>query len=112
MLVLLTDFGASRIKAAVGDTVAGRIILSKDYPAGTPVFSPNRHCEVPLAEIQNALKRILSDFADFDVGGLMISSEMHGFLIADQKNTSLTDYISWKDERCLNAYGKKITLPI
>ena len=107
MLVLLTDFGASRIKAAVGDTVAGRIILSKDYPAGTPVFSPNRHCEVPLAEIQNALKRILSDFADFDVGGLMISSEMHGFLIADQKNTSLTDYISWKDERCLNAYGKK-----
>ena len=55
MLVLLTDFGASRIKAAVGDTVAGRIILSKDYPEGTPVFSPNRHCEVPLAEIQNSL---------------------------------------------------------
>lgn len=107
MLVLLADFGASRIKAAVGDTAAGRILLSKDYPSGTPVFSENRHCEISLAEIQNTLKRILSDFADFDVEGLFISSEMHGFLVADQKNAPLTNYISWKDERCLTAYEKK-----
>ena len=107
MLVLLTDFGASRIKAAIGDTIAKKILLSKDYPSGTPVFSENRHCEVSLIEIQNTLKRILSDFMEFDINGLFMSSEMHGFLITDQENRPLTNYISWKDERCLTAYKNK-----
>ena len=104
MLVLLADFGASRIKAAIGDTAAGKILASKDYPSGTPVFSQNRHCEVSLTEIQTALTRLLNDFSDFDISGVFISSEMHGFLITDKDNTPLTPYISWKDERCLTTY--------
>lgn len=105
MLVLLTDFGASRIKAAVGDTIAGKIFATKDYPSGTPVFSKNRHCEVSLAEIQDTLSKILADFADFDYGSIFISSEMHGFIVANKDDMPLTPYISWKDERCLTAYG-------
>ena len=104
MLVLLADFGASRIKAAIGDTAAGKILASKDYPSGTPVFSQNQHCEVSLKEIQTALTRLLNDFSDFDISGVFISSEMHGFLVADKDNTPLTPYISWKDERCLTTY--------
>lgn len=104
MLVLLTDFGASRTKAAIGDTAAGKILASRDYPSGTPVFSQNRHCEVSLEEIRNTLKKILDDFTDFAFNAVFISSEMHGFVVADKDGRPLTPYISWKDERCLTPY--------
>ncbi len=104
MKFLLLDFGASRIKAALGQTIAPQIIFSKDYPAGTPQFSDGHHCEIDLTEIANRVKQILADFKDEDIAAIYFSCEMHGFLLANEQHQPLTNYISWKDERCLNPY--------
>lgn len=104
MMRLLIDFGASRVKAAIC-TDQNEITEIKSYSAAEPHFDKNRHCEVKLSEINAIFQKTLDDYASFDYEEIFISSEMHGFIITDKNNRPLSNYISWKDERSLNAFA-------
>lgn len=89
---LLIDFGASRIKAAIFES--GNVSEIKDYPAITPC---------PAETLKQAFINIVTEYSDkHKLSGILTCSEMHGFMLVDEKNTPLSDYISWKDQRCLN----------
>ena len=96
---LLIDFGASHLKAYLSDSKTLNNYLS--IPAVEPVFYSDGRCEVNAVELMSKFKYILRSYEGmFDK--IFLCTEMHGFILMDNNNKSLTDYISWRDERSLN----------
>lgn len=109
MLVLLIDFGASRIKSALCNVDADNVSCFseiRNYTPAAPVYVNNQCFEVDLMEIKKIFLKIVDDYKKYNISGIYICSEMHGFIIADKNNTPITNYISWKDERSGNLLGK------
>jgi len=98
---LLIDFGASRVKAAFFD---GEKVF--DIQSHNPIEAKNtndKKFEIDLIEISKQFKAIVKFYYEkYKIDNVFISSQMHGFALLDIKNNPITDYISWKDERCLN----------
>ena len=95
---LLLDFGASRIKASL--LIGNKISNAGDYPSIKPCNTKNKCFEVPALKIKEKFLEIIEQYykiCAFD--GILICSEMHGFVIADKKNSLKSNYISWKSER-------------
>ena len=98
---LLMDFGASRIK--VGICNENDIFDVKDFSPIVPVYAKDNKFEIDLAELKNQFILIAEKYyKKHRFNNILISSQMHGFAILDINNCPLTNYISWKDERCLN----------
>lgn len=98
---LLVDFGASRIKSAIYKN--GEILNIKSYPSIMPSVIEDKKFEVSVQELKNIFIKIAeSEFVNLKYDAVLICSEMHGFILTDKDNKPLTEYISWKDERCLN----------
>lgn len=103
--VILVDFGASRIKAALVDSDSSRFI---DYfecispSANVAKFQENKF-EIEPEKYWNALENtaglLIKKYPQYKINTLWICSEMHGFLLADESGKPITGYISWKDQR-------------
>ncbi len=108
---LLIDFGATRIKSAILDLENGAIVSLRDWEMfNVAPNSPERYeiptewltcifCDVCNHYYNNAHTRFQSVF---------LCSQMHGFIVADDKNVPQTNYISWRDHRSQvpDAYGQ------
>jgi len=98
---LLIDFGASRVKSAFYD---GEQVF--DVQSHNPIESKNtkdKKFEIDLHKISEQFKEIVKYYySKYEIDNIFISSQMHGFALIDSENNPITDYISWKDERCLN----------
>ena len=95
---LLLDFGASRIKAALSDN--DKITSVRDYPSIEPCDTKNKKYEVSSSEIKNRFLEIIRHYykhCHFE--GILICSEMHGFVVVDKNNHPKSNYVSWKSER-------------
>lgn len=95
MLKLLVDFGASRIKSVVYDTILAKIIDSAEIASPSQV----NHSTGPAFTVPTALyKDAFANTAGVliakheQIEAIYICCEMHGF-------TMDGDYISWKDSR-------------
>jgi len=98
---LLIDFGASRVKSAVFDKE--NVFDIQSYNPIEAKNTNNKNFEIDLFEILKQFKNIVKIYYDkYKIDDVFISSQMHGFALLDKNNNPLTDYISWKDERCLN----------
>ncbi|MBS4760019.1 MAG: hypothetical protein KHX03_04910 [Clostridium sp.] len=97
---LLLDFGASRVKTAVLSD--DKLFDIRDYEPVKPcVFAQNRF-EVDLFGLKNQFLSILKDYSkEYNIDIVLICSEMHGFALLNNNNEPESNYISWKDERCL-----------
>lgn len=98
---LLIDFGASRVKSAFlkGD----EILDIQDHEPISPCCTENKKFEVDLNEIKNQFLSIAKKYySKQKYDGILICSEMHGFAVLNEKNSPVSNYISWKDERCTN----------
>ena len=101
MSFLLIDFGASRIKSAIYKDK--QIVNIQNYASVTPLNTHNKHFVISAKQIRDFfLELITNSYKEEPFEGILISSEMHRFIVTDKNNTPLSDYISWKDERCLN----------
>lgn len=96
---LLLDFGASRVKSAI--IRDGAIVDSKDYAAPLPCDCNNRHYEVDPNSYLKIFSSALEFFSNYGVQAIFISSEMHGFILVNDRGYPISNYISWKDERSL-----------
>ena len=98
---LLIDWGASRIKSALTD--GNKLYQVKSYEAIPPCNTKDHKYEISSTELHNKFRHIVDDYLkESNIEGILICSEMHGFIIVDEEYKPLTNYISWKDQRYLN----------
>lgn len=100
---LLLDFGATRIKSALVDDKTGALSQMQSRPCTAAVREGNRF-EIPLAKLTEDFLSVCREYAArADFQRIMLCSQMHGFVLVDEEEQPLTEYISWQDERVLEA---------
>lgn len=100
-VVLLADFGASRIKGALYDLGEDRILARAEEPAAEPHWGQGGEVEVDPHSFVAALQRLFARLATPRPvpTAVWLCTEMHGFILDDGRGTPLTSYISWRDTR-------------
>jgi sugar (pentulose or hexulose) kinase len=101
--VLLVDFGASRVKAALWDLTARECVGRAEAPAPDAAAGADGRVEIPAEGYWTALEAtagaLLGTPAGRDVRQLWLCTEMHGFLLVDEQRRPLGGYVSWRDQR-------------
>lgn len=99
---LLIDFGASRIKSAICKN--GSIVSVMEVPSVKPIKTKEKCFEISSLMLKKTFCEIVKEqYKNIQFEGILLCSEMHGFILVDKNNKPLSNYISWKDERCLNS---------
>lgn len=95
MNIIAIDCGASFVKAALfRDSEIVKEIYKK-----TPIISKNIFLPTKIKILISLIKEILVDFTDeLKEAFLVISNEMHGFILAKENGEPFSDYISWQVE--------------
>jgi sedoheptulokinase len=102
MSFLGIDLGASFVKGAVLDPGAASIrsVVRVPFPDFVKGLLPG-HREVEpgaiLAAFRDVLDRLLT--SEPDPEGLVLCSQMHGFIFTDDRGRALSNFHSWQDER-------------
>ncbi len=111
MTVLLIDFGASRVKSAILDSDV--ITDVKSHNSVLPSNIQDKKFEVGIKKLTEQFKKITEIYyKKYKYSAILICSEMHGFVVLDKNNKPLSDYISWKDERCTNKIDNVSTIDL
>lgn len=101
--VLLVDFGASRVKAALWDPARMESVGRAEAPSPDVAPRADGRVEIPPEGYWQALEAtagaLLKTPAGADVRELWLCTEMHGFLLVDERRRPLTGYVSWRDQR-------------
>ena len=107
MKYLALDIGSSYIKHALLDADHGRIEAAGRIPGPPPVVKSGTRFEIDPEAIWNIVEKILLEhvFRESDISGILFSTQMHGFLLADKDGSAITNYISWQDRRCMERAG-------
>ena len=96
---LLVDFGATHIKSVVYD------VFDEQHSDFRKVSTPQNTSKISgeFTVSHEQLTKIFEDICEsykfHKYEAVFISSQMHGFVVADKNNNPLTDYISWQDQR-------------
>lgn len=100
---LLLDFGASYTKSSLLNITKGNLIAPLVFPAMKNIARLDGHYEISPADLTKQFLDICEHYTvmNASIEGVVICSQMHGFILLDQKNKPLTNYISWQDERSL-----------
>ena len=100
MNFLLMDFGTSRIKSALLDTVSGKIHGLTDRLPAPPAVREQGKFEVAPEALQRLFASIVDEYMGKSrIDGICLCTEMHGFVLLDGAGQCLSNYISWQDER-------------
>lgn len=103
---LLLDFGATRIKSALLDDNTGQIQHVLSRPC-TQAICKGDYFEIPITGLTQDFLCICNEYTSFDFTRIFMCSQMHGFVLCDEHQHFLTDYISWQDERALRPVGQE-----
>ncbi|HAX96283.1 MAG TPA: hypothetical protein DCY35_07165 [Prolixibacteraceae bacterium] len=107
MSFLGIDIGSSYIKAAILDPIHSRLMHShrRVAPERNPVENPH-FFEVEPMHILETVVSILDELLKtaHDVEGILLSTQMHGFVVCTQDALPVSPYISWQDSRSLLPY--------
>lgn len=111
MKILLLDYGATQIKAAILEAASGEFEFLRAYRTVTMMRGREKYVEFDLEKIKEQFLLICNYYwegLNVHFERIFICSEMHGFAVVDEKLQPITPYISWKDERSasVNAQGK------
>lgn len=111
MRYLALDLGSSFIKAALLDTAENSIFAAQKMPSPPRLPGPPTRHEVDAHLLWANVEALVDTYARAHrLDGILLCTQMHGFLLADDKGYPLTPYISWQDRRCLEGPQDKNTL--
>jgi sugar (pentulose or hexulose) kinase len=104
MYYLTLDIGSSFIKSAVFDIVQLKMFGEAKWntPEKMPSKLPGRYevdAESILIIAVQAIETQLRRYPG--IRGIVLATQMHGFVLTDLAGKPITPYISWQDERCL-----------
>lgn len=109
MQILGIDLGTSYIKGAILDLDSRTIhhVTRQPFPGPLPQLPIHHHEVDPQAVIQ-ATRALLAGLLPLapQCGTILISSQMHGFLLTDARGTPITPCITWLDQRALGTDAK------
>jgi len=101
---LLIDFGASRVKSAILHLKNARLSSVLDFSTPGNCSRESGHFEISPNNLKKQFEHICRYYVKdlkIEYAGIFISSQMHGFILLDDMDKPLTNYISWRDERSL-----------
>ena len=97
------DLGSTYIKAVLLDPAEQRIVSQKKYHSPEKLQNPNiNKYEVSAVAYVDKIKGLIDEYTQAypDVEGLIISTQMHGFVYSVPDMEDI--YVSWQDMRCLD----------
>lgn len=108
---LLIDFGASRIKSAVADWATGFISQVSVEPSLSNIASHPQRFEISAEGLLRQFSKIAEGHLEREqnLDGILLTSQMHGFVLLDEFNHRVSEYVSWKDERSLEGENQADT---
>jgi len=101
---LIIDFGASRVKSAIADLDSGEFSSLKSIPSLGNCSRSEYKYEISSFGLQKQFHNICSLYyreLGYRLKGIIVCSQMHGFILLDRSDKPISNYISWKDERSL-----------
>lgn len=113
MKYLAIDIGSSFVKAGLLDLDARTIVDQRKLPQAPRMDESGRRHEVDAERLFGIVEQLLQAYLErygSQICGILMSTQMHGFILADAQAHPVTPYISWQDERSLETVpGKGIT---
>src|SRR4051794_32556689 len=102
MHFLALDIGSSFIKGAVLDAEKLTIEHITRVPFPEPIAGlPAGRFEIDPWAVMTAVREVLDNLLAQapNAAGVQFSSQMGGMIVVDSRGESLTNYISWRDQR-------------
>lgn len=113
MNYIAIDIGSTYIKSAILCLNKSKVIEKKSYTFPPRINEPKtNHFEVHIDEILKIIKGIIKKYIEKNgknLKGVLLSTQMHGFIIANKNGEAITNYISWQDERSLDDSGNGVS---
>src|SRR5690554_6200267 len=107
MKLIGLDIGTSFIKGAILDMAARSIrhVRRVPCPPRIETGSPLLH-EVAPGALAGLCRDLLAELAGLEpeCAGVVVCSQMHGMVLADQDGRALSNAITWQDQRTLQAH--------
>ena len=102
MKYLALDIGSSFIKYALIDLDKKKIGEVGREPAPQPCIRTESRYEISSEAIWKIVEEIITKTVkhESDLRGIVFCTQMHGFLIANDRGEAITSFISWQDRRC------------
>ena len=111
------DLGASFLKVALLDTERMSIGHIRKDAAPLPLNSSvEGRKELDPKEIWTRVLKLLQETSwNRKIDGILVSNQMHGYILVDEEGAPITNYITWQDgrggeihnrETVLNAFGR------
>ena len=104
MRYISIDIGSSFVKSALIDT-CNHVISDKMKVDQAPKSNhTGGRFEVDGEQMFRKVDTLIDSYTAMygsDISGIFLSTQMHGFILADKHGKSITPYISWQDERSL-----------
>lgn len=99
---LLIDFGSTNIKYALYNVSESKVLIDGAFPFPDKLQNDNELIfEADPKKITDILSLILNSITLNSLNGIIISVQMHGYILTDSGRTPITPYISWRDRRSL-----------
>ena len=101
MSFLGLDFGASFVKAGVLDGVTGTVRSVERVPFPRFLEVPPGQREVDPSAITKIFHQLLDKMITIEPEpeGLVLCSQMHGFVFTNDRGKALSNFVSWQDQR-------------
>ena len=106
MQIFGIDIGSSYIKTSILNLERGTVEETQILP--TPDFKDKRGYlrEIPINDLMLAVKGMIDNaILTRGVEGIIISTQMHGYILLDGSGSPAGDYVSWQDMRGLDFPG-------
>ena len=102
MKFIAIDLGTSFIKGAVLDLEQLSIQQIQRIPFPEPIANlPTLHFEVDPQELVQGVRKFVASFLPHAApcAGLVLCSQMHGYVLVDEQGQPLSNIVTWRDER-------------
>lgn len=100
MEVIGIDIGSSFLKVSLFDMDSGKLIEKKKQPSPKRRGSGTRF-EVRAGEYVDFVRNIIDSYAKvYNLAGVLLSTQMHGFVYSSSLKSEDDIYVSWQDMRC------------
>src|SRR5690554_6418717 len=94
---LLIDVGSTHIKVGLYNDITKELTKSK-YSFPEPTINHDNLYEVCLDSIWEIIHQIINENID-EITDVLISVQMHGFILFNKDYKPITNFISWQDQR-------------
>lgn len=107
MTFLAIDVGTSFIKVAVLDLDELQVTHVRRLPTPDPVAGlPPRCIEIDAEAVVAAVRELIEQLVPLasDCHGIVMTGQMGGVVLTNERGEALSNYLSWRDQRLLEPY--------